>query len=139
MYASSLSLIQKKFSIMNLQAQAIGKAGSQFIQENLKMEYVYDYMFHLLTQYAKLLKFKVAIPEGAVEVCSEAMACSQKGLWKEFMLESMVKFPSDTLPCTMPPPYKPDALQAFLERKEIISRQVEVWEKENWEKLNKRQ
>ncbi|KAK3017594.1 hypothetical protein RJ639_004828, partial [Escallonia herrerae] len=36
-------------------AQAIGKAASNFIQEELKMDYVYDYMFHLLNEYAKLL------------------------------------------------------------------------------------
>ncbi|KAB5569178.1 hypothetical protein DKX38_002971 [Salix brachista] len=50
-------------------AQAIGKAGSKFIQENLKMERVYDYMFHLLTKYSELLKFKPRIPEGAAERC----------------------------------------------------------------------
>ncbi|CAK7348067.1 unnamed protein product [Dovyalis caffra] len=109
-------------------AQAIGRAGSKFIQENLRMEYVYDYMFHLLTEYAKLLKFKPRIPEAAVEVCSETMACPQRGLWKKFMEETTVKFPSDTLPCTMPPPYEPRALEAFLERKEDISRQVEMFE-----------
>ncbi|GAB2224155.1 hypothetical protein Droror1_Dr00004903 [Drosera rotundifolia] len=32
------------------QAQAIGEAGSRFIHEDLKMEYVYDYMFHLLNE-----------------------------------------------------------------------------------------
>ncbi|KAF7148521.1 hypothetical protein RHSIM_Rhsim03G0183600 [Rhododendron simsii] len=39
-----------------LHAQEIGKAGSDFTQEDLKMDYVYDYMFHLLNEYAKLMR-----------------------------------------------------------------------------------
>ncbi|KAJ6334878.1 hypothetical protein OIU76_007762 [Salix suchowensis] len=116
-------------------AQAIGKAGSKFIQEDLKMERVYDYMFHLLTKYSELLKFKPRIPEGAAEVCSESMARPRRGLWKEFMAETQVNFPSDTLPCTMPPPYESRTLEAFNERKENVIRQVEKWEKEIREKI----
>ncbi|KAL4621902.1 hypothetical protein ACB092_06G260900 [Castanea dentata] len=90
-----------------IQAQEIGEAGSKFIQENLKMDFVYDYMFHLLSEYSKLLKFEPTIPSGALEVCSETMAClegNKFGRIKNFMVESMVKSPKDTLPCTMPPP-----------------------------------
>ncbi|KAE8022532.1 hypothetical protein FH972_008324 [Carpinus fangiana] len=72
-------------------AQEIGKAASEFIREELKMEYVYDYMFHLLNQYAKLLTFKPIRPRRAVELCSETMACSAEGLQKKFFMESMVK------------------------------------------------
>ncbi|CAK7348065.1 unnamed protein product [Dovyalis caffra] len=125
----------------NVDAQAIGKAGSKFIQENLKMEYVYDYMFHLLKEYAKLLKFKPKIPAGAVEVSSEAMASSEDGLCKIFMEASMVKSPSDALiPCTMhkPPPYDPSTLQNNFERKEKITKHVEMWKTEDWENLNKK-
>ncbi|KAM1157150.1 hypothetical protein FF1_027784 [Malus domestica] len=50
-------------------AQAIGKATSDFIQEELKMDYVYDYMFHLLNEYAKLLRFEPRIPKGAAHLC----------------------------------------------------------------------
>ncbi|XP_057981210.1 uncharacterized protein LOC131166648 [Malania oleifera] len=115
-------------------AQAIGKAGSSFIEEDLKMDYVYDYMFHLLNEYTKLLKFKPAVPPGAVEFCSETMACTANGTWKSFMLESMVMAPSHTAPCTMHPPYHPSALQDFLEKKANSTRQVEMWENEYWEK-----
>ena len=65
------------------------------------MKFVYDYMFHLLNEYARLLRFKPTIPPGAVEICSETMACPMDGLWREYMVESMVKSPSDTPPCTM--------------------------------------
>ncbi|KAG2681218.1 hypothetical protein I3843_11G133900 [Carya illinoinensis] len=109
-------------------AQAIGKAASGFIQEDLKMEYVYDYMFHMLNEYAGLLKFEPRIPEGAVELCSEIMACSSaNGLEKKFMLESLVKGPSLTSPCTMPPPYQPRVLGKFYRNNINIIRQVEKW------------
>ncbi|KAK1315057.1 hypothetical protein QJS10_CPA06g00332 [Acorus calamus] len=62
-----------------LLAQAIGKAGSRFIQEELKMDYVYDYMFHFLREYAKLLKYKPTKPPKAKEICVESMACAAKG------------------------------------------------------------
>lgn len=115
---------------MGWQAEAIGKAGSKFIQEELKMEYVYDYMFHLLNEYAKLLKFKPSIPQGAVEVCSETMACTATGTGNKFTVDSMVKSPSLTLPCTLPPPYGPQLLHDFVARKSNLTRQVEIWEDE---------
>ncbi|XVF73224.1 hypothetical protein PTKIN_Ptkin12aG0184300 [Pterospermum kingtungense] len=117
-------------------AQAIGKAGSKFVEENLTMRNVYDYMFHLLNEYSKLLKFKPTIPSKAKRVCPETTACSQKGLWKEFMVQSMVKSPSDKLPCVLPPPYEPQAIQALFKTNEKITRQVATWETEYWKKLN---
>ncbi|KAJ9188353.1 hypothetical protein P3X46_003717 [Hevea brasiliensis] len=116
------------------QAQAIGEAASNFIQEDLKMDYVYDYMYHILNEYAKLLKYKPRIPPGAVELCSESMACAVNGVQGKFMRESMVVYPSDTNPCTMPPPYDPSALAEFLNRKDTSIRQVEMWENEYWQK-----
>ncbi|XP_061371561.1 uncharacterized protein LOC133314131 [Gastrolobium bilobum] len=89
-------------------AEAIGKAGASFIQEKLKMKFVYDYMFHLLTEYARLLRFEPTIPAGAVEICSETMACPMGGLWRQYMVESMVKSPSDIPPCTMSFPHNND-------------------------------
>ncbi|KAG5009213.1 O-glucosyltransferase rumi [Glycine max] len=107
-------------------AQAIGNEGTNYIVENLKMKFVYDYMFHLLNRYSKLLKFKPIIPIGAVEICSESMACSLRGLRKSFMVESMVTSPSDTPPCTMPPPYTPETLKEFLQEKENLIKQVKT-------------
>ncbi|XWS50520.1 hypothetical protein CRYUN_Cryun12cG0093700 [Craigia yunnanensis] len=115
------------------EAQAIGKAASEFVKEELKMDYVYDYMFHLLSEYAKLLRFKPTVPRKAVEFCSETMACPAEGL-KDFMMESMVKGPSVTSPCTMPPPYDPASLYALLSKKENSLKQVEESEKFFWEK-----
>ncbi|KAF8379485.1 hypothetical protein HHK36_028920 [Tetracentron sinense] len=129
----SPSLLIYSENLSKTQAQAIGKAASNFIQEDLKMDYVYDYMFHLLIEYAKLLKFKPTIPQNAVELCSEKMACPADGLEKKFMMESMVMSPKDTGPCSMPPPYDPASLQAFLDRKSNLTKQVEMWEKKSWE------
>ncbi|KAL5792415.1 hypothetical protein ACOSP7_001009 [Xanthoceras sorbifolium] len=120
-------------------AQAIGEAASKYIQEDMKMEYVYDYMFHLLNEYAKLLKFKPTIPSRAVEVCSETMTCPANGNWKKFMEESMVMSPSDTVPCTLPLPYEPPALKEFFDKKVRLTKQVESWENEYWQNMNKKQ
>lgn len=116
-------------------AQAIGKVASEFIQQELKMEYVYDYMFHLLNQYANLLTFKPIIPRKAIELCSESMACLGlfNGVGKDFMMESMVKSPAETSPCTMLPPYDPPSLHAIFRRKELSVKQVESWQKKYWD------
>lgn len=118
---------------MVAQAKAIGKAASSFIQEELKMDYVYDYMFHLLSEYSKLLTFKPTIPLNAIELCSEAMACPAEGLTKKFMMESLVKSPADSKPCAMPPPYDPASLHLVLRRKEDSIKQVEEWENTFWD------
>lgn len=121
---------------MFFQAQAIGRAASRFIQEDLAENYVYDYMFHLLSQYSKLLKYKPTIPPRAVELCSELMACPAKGFKKKFMTDSTVSGPSIKTPCTMPPPYDPATLHSILEKKEDSIKQVEVWEKLYWDNQN---
>ncbi|KAL4323500.1 hypothetical protein GQ457_11G001270 [Hibiscus cannabinus] len=114
------------------QAEAIGEAAGNFIQEDLKMDNVYDYMFHLLNEYAKLLKFEPTIPPAAIELCSETMACPETGTRKKFMVESLVMSPSDATPCALPPPYEPQQLREFVERKANSTRQVEMWEDQYW-------
>ncbi|KAK8702557.1 hypothetical protein V6N13_020907 [Hibiscus sabdariffa] len=105
------------------EAQAIRTAGSKFIEEMVAMRNVYDYMFHLLNEYSKLLKFKPTIPLNAQRLCAET---SEQGLAREFMLQSMVKSPSDELPCALPPPAEPQDIQASLDvRKNITTKQVE--------------
>ncbi|KAM7276873.1 hypothetical protein ACFE04_018739 [Oxalis oulophora] len=117
-----------------VKAQEIGEQGSRFIEEQLQMGFVYDYMLHLLREYAKLLKFKPKIipNKRLVEVCVETMACHRRGLEKKYMVESMVKAPSDSLPCVMPPTFDPVELQDFLGKQENVSRKVESWGNEYW-------
>ncbi|KAK8537138.1 hypothetical protein V6N13_042085 [Hibiscus sabdariffa] len=111
------------------EAKAMGKAASEFIKQDLKIDYVYDYMFHLLNEYGKLMRYKPTVPKKAVELCSESMACPANGIKKDYMMESMVKGPSVTSPCTMPPPYDPASIHALLSEKENSIRQVDEWEK----------
>ena len=94
------------------------------------MKYVYDYMFHLLKEYAKLLKYKPSTPPNAIEVCSESMACPADGLVMKYMMDSVVTSPSIEAPCTMPPPYDPATFHSILERKESRIRQVETLEEQ---------
>ncbi|THG05976.1 hypothetical protein TEA_000234 [Camellia sinensis var. sinensis] len=126
-------------ALLYTQAKAMGEASSHYVHEDLKMDYVYDYMFHLLNEYARLLKFKSTIPPKAVELCPEVMACAAAGVWKKYMLESLEEAPSDTIPCTLPPPYDPQALKAFLDGKFTKTKQVESWENEYWDKQNVKQ
>ncbi|KAF3438608.1 hypothetical protein FNV43_RR21371 [Rhamnella rubrinervis] len=119
------------------EAQAIGKAAVGFIKEELKMEYVYDYMFHLLNEYAKLLKYKPSVPQNATELCLDSMVCQARGLERKYMMDSMVKGPADTKPCTMPPPFVPSSLYSKLQDKADSLNQVDMLEKNYWENQNK--
>nr|XP_043616116.1 O-glucosyltransferase rumi homolog [Erigeron canadensis] len=114
----------------------IGRAASNFIQEDLKMDNVYDYMFHLLSRYSRLMKYKPTVPQNAVELCSETMACTSEGLAKQFMEESTVKGPADVSPCIMQPPYDPQTLKFIHDRKMNSIKEVEKWEKDYYEKIN---
>ncbi|XP_011076164.1 O-glucosyltransferase rumi homolog [Sesamum indicum] len=120
-------------------AQELGTAASSFVQNDLKMDFVYDYMFHLLSEYSKLLRYKPKIPPKAVELCSEAMACHAQGLEKTFMLDSMVKSPKESSPCSMPSPLEPSALKQLIERKQASIKQVELGEQKYWEKVQDQQ
>ncbi|GFZ15339.1 O-glucosyltransferase rumi-like protein [Actinidia rufa] len=66
-----------------LRAQAIGKAASDFIQEDMKMDYVYDYMFHLLSEYAKLMRYKPTVPRKAIELLFGDNGLSLRRITKE--------------------------------------------------------
>uniref|UniRef100_A0A1J3CWJ9 O-glucosyltransferase rumi-like protein n=2 Tax=Noccaea caerulescens TaxID=107243 RepID=A0A1J3CWJ9_NOCCA len=118
------------------QARKIGEEGSRFIREEVRMEYVYDYMFHLMNEYAKLLRFKPEIPWGATEITPDSMGCPATGRWRDFMAESMVMLPSEESPCEMPLPYDPLALREVLERKANSTRQVESWEDQYFRDLS---
>lgn len=114
-------------------AQAIGKAASDFIFEDLKMDFIYDYMFHLLTEYAKLQRFKPSVNPNTVEFCAETMLCDGKGREKEYRMETLVKGPAVASPCKMPPPFEPRELVMLKRRKENSRKQVEAWETTYWD------
>ncbi|MCO5561458.1 hypothetical protein L7F22_015079 [Adiantum nelumboides] len=85
------------------EAKAIGNAGQEFIWRHLTMDYVYDYMFHLLSEYAKLQKFKPVVPSTARLLCKKAILCfTDDPKSKEFLKASEAKL-SSSPPCTLTP------------------------------------
>ncbi|KAF7102241.1 hypothetical protein CFC21_103411 [Triticum aestivum] len=105
-------------------AQRMGKEGSGFAREEMSMDYVYDYMLHVLTQYAALLRYKPTVPENAVELCPESMACSAQGRDREFMMESREMYVAGYEPCTLPPPFTAEEEREMAAREEDVRRKV---------------
>lgn len=83
------------------EAEAIGKRGQEFM-ENLSMNHVYDYMYHLITEYSKLQHFNPIKPSTALEVCEESLLCFADPKQRQF-LERSTSFPSSSPPCTLKP------------------------------------
>ncbi|KAJ7962358.1 O-glucosyltransferase rumi-like [Quillaja saponaria] len=54
------------------------------------------------------------------------MACSANGIMRKFMEDSMVKSPSGSSPCNIPPPYDPSTLEEFIEKESNLKRQVQI-------------
>ena len=76
------------------QAKVIGKK-AQNLMESLSMDRVYDYMFHLITEYSKLQDFKPVPPSSAQEVCPESLLCFADEKKRQFLEKSTV-FPYKT-------------------------------------------
>ncbi|KAK1684354.1 hypothetical protein QYE76_045202 [Lolium multiflorum] len=109
-------------------AQEIGGNASKFMQEELTMDHVYDYMFHLLSEYAKLLRYKPTVPDGAVEVTVESMTHGRRGLEMEFMVDTMLNASGSAAPCELPLPFSSEELETLRRRKADAVRLVETWE-----------
>ena len=92
------------------------------------MEHVYDYMFHVLNEYAKLLRYKPTVPDGAVKLCSEKLICSQMFPETKYKMESMVNEPAKDGPCILPTPYDSNTLQTLRDHEAKIKEVVEMWE-----------
>ncbi|KAL7587002.1 hypothetical protein Lser_V15G38294 [Lactuca serriola] len=106
------------------EAKAIGKAGQGFMEE-LNMERVYDYMYHLITEYSKLLDFKPVSPESALEECVESLLCyadeTQRGV-----LERSATFPSSAPPCKLPPPNAEIIKKQIEEKRKVILNKTQL-------------
>nr|CAB3465614.1 unnamed protein product [Digitaria exilis] len=112
------------------EAQRMGEEGSSFVRDELSMDYVYDYMLHLLTQYARLLRYKPTVPENATELCLDSMACSARGRAREFMIESMEKYVADYEPCTLPQPFTADEVKELAQTDEDVRSKVKAMEEQ---------
>ena len=106
------------------QARRMAAAGSAFAREDLAMDYVYDYMLHLLTQYARLLRYTPTVPEGAVELRAEALACPARGRERDFMMQSRERYVADYEPCTLPPPFTAGELRDMARRDQEVRDRV---------------
>ncbi|KAL2486403.1 hypothetical protein Adt_31159 [Abeliophyllum distichum] len=84
------------------QAESIGRAAQNFMG-NLSMDRVYDYMYHLITEYSKLQDFKPVRPSNALEICVDSVFCFADERQRQF-LERSFAFPSSAPPCSLPPP-----------------------------------
>ncbi|KAL5223374.1 hypothetical protein ABZP36_028087 [Zizania latifolia] len=98
------------------QAQRIGVDGSSFARDDMAMEYVYDYMLHVLTRYAALLRYKPTVPERAVEMCPESLGCPAGGRNRDFMMQSREEYVADYEPCKLPPPFTADEVSQMAQR-----------------------
>jgi len=94
----------------------------------MSMDYIYDYMLHLLTEYAKLLRYKPTIQENAVEICTESMACPAQGLHRDCMMDSMERNVAGFDPCTLPPPFTAEEAKVIADREAEVLRKVEKME-----------
>lgn len=109
-------------------AREIGGNASRFVQEELTMDRVYDYMFHLLSEYAGLLRYRPTVPDGAVEVTVRSMTHGRRGLEREFMAGTAVDVSGSADPCELPPPFGSEELETLRRRKADAVRRVETWE-----------
>ncbi|KAH7853588.1 hypothetical protein Vadar_004439 [Vaccinium darrowii] len=73
--------------------------------------------------------------QGTSNQTCPASVCT--GSQKKFMMESIVKGPTDVSPCNMSPPYDAVALRTLLRRNANSVSQVEMWEKRYWENQTK--
>lgn len=84
-------------------AEAIGRAGRQYVTKELSMKHVYDYMLHVLYQYSKLLDFEPVPTANMKELCVDAFLCQAPEKEKVLYEESMVRKASEEPPCFLPP------------------------------------
>ncbi|XP_039002493.1 O-glucosyltransferase rumi-like [Hibiscus syriacus] len=109
------------------QAQAIGRRAQQLMQ-NMSMDQVYHYMFHLISEYAKLQDFKPVVPPSAQQVCEESLLCFADEKQKELLKKSAVTSVSTTPPCTLTRSPNPNFFTAWAEKKQKIIDEVKDME-----------
>lgn len=82
-----------------LEAMEVGKQGKRFVEEEVSMVHVYDYMLHLLREYASLLDFEPVPAAHLEELCADAFLCVAPPNELPFYESSMVRHPSGSVPC----------------------------------------
>lgn len=92
--------------------------------ESLSIDRIYDYMYHLITEYSKLLDFKPVRPSSALEVCYETALCFADEKQREF-LERSTTFPSSNPPCKLQPPDS-NLINSWIENKRKVIQESQV-------------
>ncbi|KAB1201429.1 KDEL motif-containing protein 2 [Morella rubra] len=108
------------------EAKAIGKEG-QKLMETLSTDKVYDYMFHLITEYSKLQDFKPVPPSSAQRLCSDSLLCIADYEQRQYLQQSTT-FPSQAPPCTLQPADR-NVIKSWKQQKKKIIKDVEDMEK----------
>lgn len=85
-----------------VQAEAVGRKAQELVEE-LDMDRVYDYMYHLVVEYSKLQDFKPTPPPASQEMCIESVLCLATCKQKQF-LDSSFTSPSSYVPCDLSEP-----------------------------------
>ncbi|CAM6103649.1 unnamed protein product [Calypogeia fissa] len=83
------------------EAVRIGAAGREFVRSELSMENVYNYMFHLLREYAQLLKFKPIQGAASLVTLDQVLCLVEPGLHMDTLRQTMKAMPINPLPCKM--------------------------------------
>ena len=93
------------------EAELVGRRGQRLVQE-LRMHAVYDYMLHLLTEYARLMDFRPAAPppssssshDAPQEACEASVLCLADDKQRRFLEASRAEPAVSDEPCVLPPP-----------------------------------
>ncbi|CAL4931421.1 unnamed protein product [Urochloa decumbens] len=94
-------------------------------------ENAYDYMLHVLTEYARLLRYKPTVPENAVELCSEHVACPTGARAREFMMEPRERHVADYEPCTLPPPFTAEEIREMARWEDDVRSEIRKMENQS--------
>lgn len=101
----------------------MGKA-AQDLMDSISMDGIYDYMYHLINEYSKLLDFKPVRPQNALEVCYDSLLCYADEKKRSF-LERSTAYPSLSPPCRLPP-HDDNVIQSWIEKKSKIIQETEI-------------
>ncbi|MFS7964766.1 putative glycosyl transferase CAP10 domain-containing protein [Helianthus anomalus] len=80
---------------------------------------IYDYMYHLIVEYAELLDFKPVRPVSALEECVESLYCFADQNQAQFLARSAAS-PSQTPPCKLPAQAANRKIDKMIEEKKKI-------------------
>ncbi|KAF6153621.1 hypothetical protein GIB67_027488 [Kingdonia uniflora] len=115
-------------------AEVMGRE-AQNLMRNISMEWVSDYMYHLILEYSKLQNFKPTRPSSAQELCEESVLCYASERERAF-LENSRASPAASPPCTLPPPDH-DLIESRIQKKRKTISDVQEMENRVLTQVNK--